>query len=314
MADGARTPEQPGQLLDHDIRTDCRHGLRCGEMLTHTYQVLLMLDGKTQTLNVASSWTERDVKSALSAKAGCSLGAECYFVAGGRLLNDVTTLGQLGVGQASLVDLRYRSRGGGCVASIGKPVDDDAPLSKKKGEGPSTNATAAMHATGPKEGTSWLKLGGDRFDQLLGDGTGAAAVRLIDAEFLVQLADGRFGGRIIRRQDLPEEAFINPTALRSMEHFKDALRIFVVSYPWLQPDQPDPHGFTLQHLAAVLKARLQKNIEKYGGGTVAVFLDFMSLFQHGVTASRTDEENELFFMALREMSACKAGLKCRQTP
>ena len=69
---------------------------------THHFQIFAKVNGATKTIDVASDWTETDLKAALSAKTGRFLGAESYFVAsGGRAMNDggVTTIGQHGVGK-----------------------------------------------------------------------------------------------------------------------------------------------------------------------------------------------------------------------
>ena len=49
-----------------------------------------------------------------------------------------------------------------------------------------------------------------RVDEALG----GSPVRLVDARFLIELAER--GGRLCRRQDLPEEAFVSPEALRRL--------------------------------------------------------------------------------------------------
>ena len=85
---------------------------------TPTFQIFTKLNGATKTIDVASEWTQSDVKAALSDKIGHFLGDECYLVApGGKAMNggDVTTMGQLGVGKGGHLELRYRARGGGGV-------------------------------------------------------------------------------------------------------------------------------------------------------------------------------------------------------
>ena len=95
----------------------------------------------------------------------------------------------------------------------------------------------------------------------------SAPVRLIDARYLVKLADS--GGLMVRRQDAPKEAFISLKALRHMpEGCERSLRILVVSHMWLTPQHPDPRGDTLMLLATVLREFL-----KDYGGTYAVFLE-----------------------------------------
>ena len=59
---------------------------------------------------------------------------------------------------------------------------------------------------------------------------GGSPVRLVDARFLIELAER--GGRLCRRQDLPEEAFVRPEALRRLPRggkANDCLRILSIS-------------------------------------------------------------------------------------
>ena len=65
-----------------------------------------------------------------------------------------------------------------------------------------------------------------RVDEALG----GSPVRLVDARFLIELAER--GGRLCRRQDLPEEAFVSPEALRRLPlggWLGDCLRIMSIS-------------------------------------------------------------------------------------
>ena len=56
---------------------------------------------------------------------------------------------------------------------------------------------------------------------------GGSPVRLVDARFLIELAER--GGRLCRRQDLPEEAFVSPEALRRLPLGIGCLRIVSIS-------------------------------------------------------------------------------------
>lgn len=138
----------------------------------------------------------------------------------------------------------------------------------------------------------WEREGGEEFRHVLKGGS-RAPVRLVDARFLIKL--GRKGGRLAHRQALPEKAFLSLAALETMDRGPGgALRIIAVSYPWLQPDHPDPHSQTLQLLARVLRAYVAEE-----GGTCGVFLDFCSLHQKGAGGEpRSEEETELFNTAL----------------
>ena len=145
----------------------------------------------------------------------------------------------------------------------------------------------------------WLQNGGDEFEAALAliKELGGSAVRLLDARYLIELAEN--GGKLRRRQDLPEEAFVTLPQLKRMGNGPgDSLRVVVVSYPWLQPDHPDPRGESLRLLACVLKAYIAEE-----GGTCGVFLDFCSLMQKGPNGEeRTPAQMELFGLALSNLS------------
>jgi len=130
---------------------------------------------------------------------------------------------------------------------------------------------------------------------------GDSPVRLIDARFLVELEIA--GGKLCRRQDLPESAFIDLEELKQLPPHKDAahnsdlsLRIIVVSHPWLQLDDPDPEGLGLKILALLCNILLDA-----GGYTYAVFIDFLSLLQPGATGRRTLAEEQLYDLAMKDV-------------
>ena len=115
----------------------------------------------------------------------------------------------------------------------------------------------------------WAELGGVEFEPWLTEQADGTPIRLVDAKYLIKLAES--GGKLIRRQDMPESAFISLEDLRRMSkggQFLDCLRIFCVSHPWLQPDHCDPKGDNLRLLARVLKAYVECS-----GGTYAVFIE-----------------------------------------
>ena len=114
-----------------------------------------------------------------------------------------------------------------------------------------------------------MELGGEEFEPWLSEQADGTPIRLVNAEYLIQLAES--GGKLLRRQDMPESAFISLKDLRGMAkggQFHDCLRIFCVSHPWLQPDHCDPKGDNLRLLARVLKAYVECS-----GGTYAVFIE-----------------------------------------
>ena len=87
-----------------------------------------------------------------------------------------------------------------------------------------------------------------------------------DMRFIIAL--GELGGTMVRRQDLPKEAFIDLDTLKRLKCF-GRLPIISISHPWQQPDHPDPKEVNLQLLAKVMKLML----EGYEAGTYAVFFE-----------------------------------------
>ena len=124
---------------------------------------------------------------------------------------------------------------------------------------------------------------------------GDSPVRLIDAKFIIRLSES--GGRFMRRQQLPESAFMSLPRLQSMTDVVNRrLAIVVVSHPWLQPDHPDPKGENLRRLAN----HLAQYRSRYTN--VGVFLDFMSLHQKDASGNRTEAEAALFGLGLKSLS------------
>ena len=113
----------------------------------------------------------------------------------------------------------------------------------------------------------WAPMGGNEFDVIL-TGESNSPVRLVDARYLIELHAK--GQRLVHRQAMPEAAFLSLRQVQSLgpEEQEGSLRVIIVSYPWLQPDHPDPHGTTLALLARVLKAYI-----RFSGGTYGVFLE-----------------------------------------
>ena len=158
---------------------------------------------------------------------------------------------------------------------------------------------SASKDSASKDDVHWRNRGGDEFEAALTliKELGDSAVRLVDALYLIELAEK--GGKLRRRQDLPAKAFITLPQLKAMNYGTGgALRVVVVSYPWLQPDHPDPRGDTLWLLACVLRAYIA-----HAGGTCGVFLDFCSLMQKGPNGKeRTPAQAKLFGLALSNLS------------
>ena len=128
---------------------------------------------------------------------------------------------------------------------------------------------------------------------------GDSPVALIDARYIVEL--WKRGGKILRRQDLTKEAFIDLETLKRLPDGKGGcLRVIAISHPWQQPDHPDPKEVNLTLLAKVLERFIKGNGDGKGW-TYACFFDFMSCFQKGPDGKRTDKEMALFGKALSNM-------------
>ena len=80
----------------------------------------------------------------------------------------------------------------------------------------------------------------------------SGAIRPLRGRFVIALH--KHGGRLKRRQDLPEEAFWTYEELKAVAEKlgKDYGFLFVaLSYRWLSADHPDPDGFHLAIIAEV---------------------------------------------------------------
>ena len=87
----------------------------------------------------------------------------------------------------------------------------------------------------------WRELGGTAFDSALqvDPEHGVSPVKLIDMRFIIAL--GELGGTMVRRQDLPKEAFIDLDTLKRLERPRHRPAHYLdLSHPWQQPDHPDP--------------------------------------------------------------------------
>ena len=92
----------------------------------------------------------------------------------------------------------------------------------------------------------------------------------IDMRFIIAL--GELGGTMVRRQDLPKEAFIDLDTLKRLPGpYGSSLPIISISHPWQQPDHPDPKEVNLQLLAKVMKIMLGSSIISYS--SCAVFFE-----------------------------------------
>mmetsp|Transcript_21557 Transcript_21557/g.64422 ORF Transcript_21557/g.64422 Transcript_21557/m.64422 type:complete len:673 (+) Transcript_21557:187-2205(+) len=99
-----------------------------------------------------------------------------------------------------------------------------------------------------------------------------------------------------RRQELPSEAFVSQ---ETAEELLSDGKIAALSYRWIDPKHPDPHGW---HLCALRKFLCNK-----GRRWKALMIDFASLPQKDERGERTDEEDATFKIGLRSMSAVYAS-------
>ena len=117
----------------------------------------------------------------------------------------------------------------------------------------------------------WRKFDGTAFESALqvDPEHGVSPVKLIDMRFIIAL--GELGGTMVRRQDLPKEAFIDFETLKRLKG-AGSLPIISISHPWQQPDHPDPKEVNLQLLAKVMKIMMEY-WKQHGIGTFAVFFE-----------------------------------------
>jgi hypothetical protein len=171
----------------------------------------------------------------------------------------------------------------GCIQSlIAEPKLIERAASDKDDRGP-----------GQAHRDLWSEFRGHEIEPPLRSG----AITLLEAGWLVRHADG--GGRLLRRQELPPEAFMSLDDLLATGQSNDGLRVIAVSHAWLQPDHPDPFAYNLKILARVLDARTRSGV----GGRWAVFIDFCCLHQSPPGGQRTPEEDALFREALGSLGA-----------
>ena len=145
-----------------------------------------------------------------------------------------------------------------------------------------------------------------------------APVRLVDARFLLRLAEMLASSegkqRLPRRQEVPEDAFIDLPGLQGMTQSGfGSLRILCVSMPWFQPDHPDPRSDQFLHLCKAIRMFVRDTIFEVQPATYAVFLPFLSMHQNWpsdkfwiVGEERTALEHAAFTRALHGLGECFA--------
>mmetsp|Transcript_48391 Transcript_48391/g.80282 ORF Transcript_48391/g.80282 Transcript_48391/m.80282 type:complete len:1153 (+) Transcript_48391:74-3532(+) len=124
----------------------------------------------------------------------------------------------------------------------------------------------------------------------IGQGNGKeASVRLVKGSWLCKLGSNDI---LQCRQDLPEDAFYDGPL--------DGEGIFLVmiSYRWLSRAHPDPDGFHMRTLRAILTG-FGKRADV---AEIAVMIDFCSLYQNTETSQRTPQQESLFREGLRMMN------------
>mmetsp|Transcript_14505 Transcript_14505/g.30433 ORF Transcript_14505/g.30433 Transcript_14505/m.30433 type:complete len:639 (-) Transcript_14505:63-1979(-) len=139
----------------------------------------------------------------------------------------------------------------------------------------------------------------------------SGSVAFVKGRFLIDLLKGE--GKVKRRQDLPPEAFW--TAAEVTERAASIRRIrfrfpfnnynfnevrgqqflHALSYGWLDKGHPDPDGYHLRLIVKVIERRLEFLNSIGSHDDIAIFWDFLSLFQ----APRTEEEDRLFRQGLK---------------
>ena len=148
--------------------------------------------------------------------------------------------------------------------------------------------------------SAWRMMGGEELEPFLryDPELGGIPVRLVDSKFLHMTAN--HGMRMIRRQDLPEEAFIDLETLRKAPK---NVRIVCLSHPWLQPDHPDPKGVNLRRLVGMLLDYTRTHDSFVGEYCTGVMIDYCSCMQRGANnEERTPTEAALFKAGLTSLT------------
>ena len=107
----------------------------------------------------------------------------------------------------------------------------------------------------------------------------SGALAPLQSSYVKRLVES--GEALQKRQDLPEAAFWDVAAFKRLTQSSVCVTsIFALSYRWLTAEHPDPDGFHLSKVVALLE--VHKAFVKKRGTNVddcAVFWDFGSLFQ-----------------------------------
>ena len=103
-----------------------------------------------------------------------------------------------------------------CLAMLGPAEAEAAILSAALSAAAAAVRAAPIESFLEENEGVWKEKDGAALEPALrvDEALGGSPVRLVDARFLIELAER--GGRLCRRQDLPEEAFVRPEALRRL--------------------------------------------------------------------------------------------------
>ena len=273
-----------------------------------TDQLRVMADGATVMLDAAETFAEI---VALAAKMRRSVGDDSYFAAGGKPMNDGDgrTLGALRAGKEGMVELCRRRRGGMAPKPDRDALEKAFALFDTDGDGllsPDELKKILVRGRAAEGGTAslsderierivkeydtngdgklsmdelaeaWSALQFSRWDEL-----GASALKQAlpctkfpDARYLYELAMA--GGTLPRCQDLKDEHCVTLEEMeKSAFNGYNILSALIISYPWLDADNPDVNGEQLRRVAPVLKI-FADEAEKKAGGKCGVFWDYCS--------------------------------------
>ena len=147
--------------------------------------------------------------------------------------------------------LILRQRGGGCAASTAQRVADEG--TSLPGRPPAGQEQVAEVDTGPGDQADRkaAQAGGKYFDpEALLESIANESIALTRGRWVV--AHFEAGGKLMRRQDLPPEAFFTVDELRKLVAALGdnwGLLFVAISYRWLTATHPDPDAFHLRIIA-----------------------------------------------------------------
>ena len=171
---------------------------------------------------------------------------------------------------AEMTEMAGQAAAGASATSAAGPAGENAKIVAAAGEAVAKAEPLELDANDEE----WRDKNGAALESALEADPehGDSPVKLVDARYIVELS--RRGGKIVRRQELPEEAFIGLDTLKRMYYGNGrCLRVIAISHPWQQPDHPDPKEVNLTLLAKVLERFLTDRSKGGEGTTYAVFFE-----------------------------------------